>query len=742
MSQPVALIAKISLDAANFRKFLRTPAAELLASCLAAELVNPSGRYIVFRYLKPEKSLFAFCYFNHGNAASLCAADEWQVLRELARYADTGRSGFVLHSLDALNLPDDIVAAYEIVNGACIERPLTDLALEFRQLGKDCDKYFFRATQTDFALQLHRGRIVDKAVVKRCMAMLEARRIEQLSECFDQASYASPMHLFGDYYFNGQHVYHVGSELTILPEIDAASFRPASWGGCDARYAALGHELLPVDVPSFKMLQKGELVFYKDKSQVFSSAYNRSPSRTTVLLPQADAASFRLRSDCHADDATHVYFCGLVIPRSALGNYRVESAGYFHALKLLVGEHAVYLGDSRLPLDAPSFQLEQELAGVSSRSAYLVSDSQGCYLLRRTSLPRGNLGDVVLTRVPTRGAAEALWAQEIQQKENASSSMRDEDKLDRLLTQDGEKSWQQYVEGFERWANEHFDLEYAARRFHPRAWLYRGVNNYFHALFRLGRPQDVLAFYPRIAATAWLNPFIFHHTACSYAALGEMDAALQEVHRAVAFGYEHLDRLWDDPDLVSLRQTELFQTLGQAQTKMPRQAVPEILEAILALPPLDGGPLSRSLASFLRTLAVRVSFAPPPPDEQDTPQALALRRVFRHYLNHHVVDPTPPSAYCRTRGLVDFYAMYREHPYLHPLAHWVRIAGMYRHAHGWNKSIDREEIATALSLLPSLCAAVAAARSGGDASLVADIDCELQRSGLFGWALTQGLDRL
>ena len=105
MSQPVALIAKIPLPLEDFKKFRRSRASRVLVRCLADEIRDPISKYMVFRYLKPESALFAFFYFNYGNASLLRESTEWEVLQTVASYARDGRSGFVLHSLDALNIP-------------------------------------------------------------------------------------------------------------------------------------------------------------------------------------------------------------------------------------------------------------------------------------------------------------------------------------------------------------------------------------------------------------------------------------------------------------------------------------------------------------------------------------------------------------------------------------------------------------------------------------------------------------
>ncbi|EJE50011.1 hypothetical protein PMI14_05411 [Acidovorax sp. CF316] len=745
MSQPVALIARIPLTEAAFKKFLRSKAAGLLADCIADELMQPSNAYPVFRYLKLEQALFAFFYFNHGNAAFLQESREWQALQQLAAHA-TGPGGFVLHSLDALNLFDDTVAAYQVAEGRCTETPLALVqGLDQPAFLKECKKHFFRATEVHFALQLPKGRIVDKSIAKRSLARVEAQRIERLVDSLHEASFVQPMHLFGDYFFNGQCVYHKAGDITPLPEIDAASFRPAAWGGTDARHAVVARQVLQVDAASFRMLQKGETEFYKDQSQVFSTDFHGEATwpRQLRRIPQADAHSFKLRGDFLAEDAHHFYFRGKVVPRADIGTCRVEPAGYFHDLKLLVGEHAVYLGADRLPLDAASFRLEHDLpvegTGIAFVNAYVVGDASGRYLLDRECLPSGRFDGLRLTPVADLAAAQVLLAQRGQAYHDRNQPGQGRPSMPHPASPEDRAAIGAYADLFARWASEHFDAEYARDRLDADGSLYRDVNNYFYALFQLGRPAEVIAFYPRIEATAWFNPHLFHHTACSYAALGRVDEALEEVRRAMVYRYPHLDKLWQDPDLSALHQHPEFQAMAEQarQTSTP-QVSPQLLDSILELPPIDGQHGTRALGGFLRRLALGTSFAPLA-DAQDPARDHPLRQVFTRYLNHHLVEGTASRSYARNSpNQGDFYLAYRAHPYLHPLAHWKRFEGTYAAAHSYANTVDANAIvAAARSLLPTLKAAVAAAQAAGDAEVLADIERERECNGFFRHLMAQ-----
>ena len=173
------------------------------------------------------------------------------------------------------------------------------------------------------------------------------------------------------------------------------------------------------------------------------------------------------------------------------------------------------------------------------------------------------------------------------------------------------------------------------------------------------------------------------------------------------------------------------------QTSTP-QASPQLLDSILQLPPIDGQHATQALGGFLRRLALGTSFAPLA-DAQDPVRDYQLRQVFMRYLNHHVVEDTAPRYHARNSPPSgDFYGAYRDHPYLHPLAHWKRFKGIYRGAHSYGNTVDAQAIAAATkSLLPTLKAAVAAAQAAGDAEVLADIERERECNGFFRHVMAQ-----
>jgi tetratricopeptide (TPR) repeat protein len=57
------------------------------------------------------------------------------------------------------------------------------------------------------------------------------------------------------------------------------------------------------------------------------------------------------------------------------------------------------------------------------------------------------------------------------------------------------------------------------------------------------------------------NPYIYHSAACAYAAVGQIDRALEQVARAIEHEYEHTEKMETDADLAPLHSDPRFPAL-------------------------------------------------------------------------------------------------------------------------------------------------------------------------------------
>jgi hypothetical protein len=75
------------------------------------------------------------------------------------------------------------------------------------------------------------------------------------------------------------------------------------------------------------------------------------------------------------------------------------------------------------------------------------------------------------------------------------------------------------------------------------------VNDFLFECYKEQQYTFAIDLYESIKETAYLNPYIFHQTACIYTALNDVDNAQIEIKKAIKYKYEGLDLLMSDPDV-------------------------------------------------------------------------------------------------------------------------------------------------------------------------------------------------
>ena len=80
------------------------------------------------------------------------------------------------------------------------------------------------------------------------------------------------------------------------------------------------------------------------------------------------------------------------------------------------------------------------------------------------------------------------------------------------------------------------------------------LNNYFYSALSAKAYARAAKWAndPHIQELAEVNPYIFHNTACIYARLGKLDAALDQVKKAKKFKYSRMDKIASDTELKKL----------------------------------------------------------------------------------------------------------------------------------------------------------------------------------------------
>lgn len=103
------------------------------------------------------------------------------------------------------------------------------------------------------------------------------------------------------------------------------------------------------------------------------------------------------------------------------------------------------------------------------------------------------------------------------------------------------------------------------------------INNFLNECHVEGLVDLAIGLYESVQDTSHLNPYIFHNTACLYVDQGAYAKAIAEVDKACQYSYEHLDRLFEDPDLAPISSDPTFLRLKQEHESQDSDA-DEILE--------------------------------------------------------------------------------------------------------------------------------------------------------------------
>ncbi len=684
MSQPVAVFGKIPVSERSFKAFLKTGNADRLVAFIFSELDDPGRNFYVFRYLKKEAAVFAFFYFNYGNRDLLLQSVPLTVLLALAPFAAPQATGHVLATLDALNLgKEDNIAAYRIQEGQVTEiSAITDE--EWNLLLKDVKKYFFNKATADFASEFHRGQLVDTAIVKKCTALAEEKRKTQVLQNLHTASFTSPLHFFDNYYYNGQFIYYSFGIIAVLDKINPLAFKQTAYGGTDGNYVAIGGTLIKADAATFKKLQKYENVYYTSATGVYDAQLQP--------VPEADPASFRLADEYHATDKAHIYFNGLVIDKTEVGRYTLYTKGYFWANIVLMGEKTVYVGKEKITVDAASFTIVHYPAGIHHNNYFVLvaKDREGTMILYKkypykdpVQLLRDEDPDAFIASV------KATLNQATAHVEKIPPPPR------------GGDNGEAYYHSFSNWAQQYFDTYFEEHRYDYD--LYRLINNYFATCFELKKYTEAILLYEKIKDTAWLNPHLFHHTACLYMALHEQEKAIAELRKALVYGYSEIDRIWTDKDLEPIWTNEKFVQLRNFHQANPHPVASlELLEAIVQLQANKG--VERFAKTIIRELPNRVYF----PDPATIPEHTGDATLDAHYKKYRELLATV-FVTCFNNGLITEYdALYRvycKHAAITPQVHYLVLQNLFRHAH-FSGHANQEELEKCLLVVALLKEAV------------------------------------
>lgn len=650
MSQPLGIIARIEIAEDAYKSYLRSKAVKELAKSMFYTIKHDDKDFYIFQYNKKEQVLSVLIYYHYGNSETLKGGD-FVSLKAIEPFLLPDNKGYVVGTHDSLNwVQADFAYAYTLENGVWKDHQKLDRVI-YDQLLSDVDK-LYKKLDGNFSDKVFSSRIVDTSIVKKIRNFKEQDRLENLINKLDEASVTKPLYFFGDYYYNGVCLYHRSGKALL--EIDPRTFVQKPYGAADGSHVVIHGKVLKTDPKKFKKLQKIDTIYYVSEEAVYEGSYG------FTLMPNADSATFVLKQECVAEDKNYLYIFSKQVLKSDIGEYKIVDYGYNKAI-IVYGKKAVYIDGDKIESVDP---LTLERLECVSGKGYVGNDKLGFLVLtwdkEKTSY----------TKVLRGQEAERILEIEAEKEETNPKRLSAEEQL---------------IEEIE---SPNFESEYKEKKYNN--YLLRQINNYFYLCFQnWSKTRDkteldkILKIYNIVEETAWANPHLFHHTACVYAVMGDIEKAVQEVRKAYIFGYEYMDKIWEDNDLNVLHSDSIYRQLEETykiQKKHSTRPVinNEVLTRLRSMSALD-----LKLSSIMSEITKR--FVIP-----DKPNVEIMAQANRNVLPDGFWDTYLDNLryfFQIMFGAEDLYnttlyhGAYSEYELMPPLGHLLRMEYEFRHAH-------------------------------------------------------------
>jgi hypothetical protein len=587
MTEPALLTAFIPMGVQTYQRFLKGKGGEAFARAAADIIVNGSEDYLVLRYLKTEAALYLAYIFRWADLPEdIVKRPYFKGILDAGGLVTPGARGRALISPGALNfLSDGVEAAFTITSGDS-RRDDNVPDDEMRFFDGLLNTYVFKGAEIgakSYQEAMLNAKVLDPKLRKQVGALLELDRQRVARERVPKATALHPVRLFEAYHYNGHFVVFRetgGLGVRPAPGLDPDDLRPAPWGASDSRHVVVSGRVIETDPSDFKVHVCGEEpTFFTDARYVYGP--------DLAVLPGADPKKFRCIKGAFAHDKMRWYnWKGVALPD--VGNAaQVDDSLYFLRFNLLVGDQSIYMGETRLPLHAASCtikRLEQFPPGpFTSFILGWFADKDGDLIVASHSLDQ----ELRLERTTD---PEVLW-QNLKSAGVKPPGTRFKELWNDLraatpmaLKATDVETQTAFMKFFESWQTEAFAVHCGEQRYADHFWT--AINNYFYCCWHQKQYRKIVDLYVTIEQDAWWHPELFHHTACAFVALGDLDLAVREVRRALTYGYQKIDSLMTDPDIRRLFDLDAFKLLKafhEANTDPHKRFLPiELVENLAA----------------------------------------------------------------------------------------------------------------------------------------------------------------
>jgi hypothetical protein len=711
MTEPALLTAFLPMPEQAFRRFLRGGAGELFAEAAADIVINGSEDWLVLRYLKKEAALYlAYVLRWADRSEDIMARPYFKALLDAPEFIEAGSCGRIIISPGAMNfLIDGVEAAFTVTPQGC-SRDDAVPAAEMNRFDSLMNTHVFKVGIGERSYQeaVRDFRVFDPKLRKRVDELLESHRQRVALERIPTATPLRPVRLFDRYHCNGLFmIFKQPGEMRPLAGLDAATCRQREWGASDAGHVAVDGRVIATDPERFRIHRCGEgVTFYSDAHAVYGP--DLKPLRG------ADPKTFKHVKGGFCRDNKRWYAWDGTILSDVGAQWRIDASLYFWKVVLLISDTSVYLGSTRLSLDAATAvlkRIDKTPGGPTWGILHIwFADKDGDLLICGSQ----DLSDLTIART---GDPEGDWQAFRQAGGNTVSPHNLARRALGAVTPkelESEDSQRAFIHAFEDWLNQYLEPWRTSDDHDPYdTYLWSGIANYFFCCWRLGERERIFELYRKIEADAWFHPSIFHHTACAFTAAGDLDATLGEVRRALMHGYRGVDKLLADPDIAPLFPLPRFQELKahrEAYKTVHRPLIArELLEHLVATNPFRRSlglvdHISRTL--YLPNDAHVAEMFPDNPAEE-----AAYRRALAAFVDLAGLPPREigKAAY----NFKDIYLASGDLSGLSPATHLYGALDLYEEGLFWvdmkaDDSEPRSEFRNAVTALRRMNAALAA----------------------------------
>ena len=556
MAQPVGLLSKIKITDTNYKAFFKTKAVTVISEEMYDCVHYSYKDQYFYQYNKKKEELLCLAFYNYGNRETLIG-NFYQSIKEVVLLALD--HSFIALTLDAFNWTE--VDTYEVLEEDVwnIKQITKEELAIVQSIALTCSEQF----DQPFVEKLFNSKIVDSNVVKKVSALQEKHRLANLTTFAKEATPLRPIHLFGNYYYNGKAVFSCKSGGHIYTDIDLATFKPTVYGAADAEHVLFLDKCIKTNPKKFKRVAKYETVYYLSEEGVLDEK--------GVWIEGSDATTFKLKEDYLAEDSINLYYWGNVVSKSSFSTYRVES--YPYQIDFLITDTAVYYSQYKLEVDAQSFRFLKRLEGLAySYTGFIGEDKEGLFVY----LIEENKGQVI-----------------------RSTGLSIDQLLKLFQDKYGNKYWR--MEEDERICLEKpsatYYKEFAKKCKTP--WVFyqiKELRDYAKLIVQKYEDkkdeEELIPFwkiYSLVEPYLWIEADSYKYVTLMYCIEDKQEQALEALRKAIVYGAFDMMEFFDHPLLSTIQEHEYFLELKEYATqnkpigyKIPMQL--EILEKLLALP--------------------------------------------------------------------------------------------------------------------------------------------------------------